>query len=350
MMPPAPRAAYRSGWSSVVRLSAVFAAVVCLTTGCRMRGVQHVLDPAGPLAAQIAWLWWLYFWICTAVFVIVMAFLVHAILVARRQETIDEEGSNRKATPWVIGGTVATLMILIVMLFASVIVGRRTALMPERDPLIIEVTGHRWWWQVRYLEGTPSRTLDTANEIHIPVGRAVQLHLRSSDVIHSFWVPNLHGKTDMVPGRPATSWIMADRPGVWRGQCAEFCGLQHAHMAFVVVALPAAEFDRWYDQQILPAREPVTPIEVRGREVFNTSSCALCHTIRGTGAGARVAPDLTHFGSRRSIAAATLPNTAGHLGGWLVDPQAAKPGNFMPATELAPDDLQALITYLRSLR
>jgi cytochrome c oxidase subunit II len=116
------------------------------------------------------------------------------------------------------------------------------------------------------------------------------------------------------------------------------------------VALPAAEFDRWYDQQILPAREPVTPLEMRGREVFSTSSCALCHTIRGTGAGARVAPDLTHFGSRRSIAAATLPNTAGHLGGWLVDPQAAKPGNFMPATELAPDDLQALITYLRSLR
>jgi cytochrome c oxidase subunit 2 len=212
------------------------------------------------------------------------------------------------------------------------------------------VTGHQWWWDVRYDAHVPAHRVRTANEIHIPVGQPILLKLRTSDVIHSFWVPSLHGKRDLIPGQTNTLWLQADRPGTYRGQCAEFCGHQHAHMGLLVVAEPPERFAGWQERQRQPAAEPADALARRGREVFVAGPCALCHAVRGTEAAAEVAPDLTHLGSRLTIAAATLANTPGHLAGWIVDPQRLKPGSHMPPMSLAADDLQALLAYLGSLR
>jgi cytochrome c oxidase subunit II len=178
----------------------------------------------------------------------------------------------------------------------------------------------------------------------------VQIKAMSRDVIHSFWVPNLHGKRDLIPGQVTNFWIQADRPGVYRGQCAEFCGHQHANMAFNVVAEPMEKFEQWIRGQRQPAPEPDTPEEVRGQQTFLQGPCVMCHTVRGTSAGSRVGPELTHVASRLTIAAGTLPNTRGHLAGWVLDPQSVKPGNRMPPNGLTPNDLQNVLTYLRSLR
>jgi cytochrome c oxidase subunit 2 len=190
----------------------------------------------------------------------------------------------------------------------------------------------------------------TANEIHIPVGQPVEFQLKSRDVIHSFWVPTLHGKRDLIPRHVTTMTLQADRPGVYRGQCAEFCGYQHAHMAILVVAEPLEQFAAWLEHQRRPAAEPSDARQQRGQEVFLSAPCVMCHTIRGTLAGGRVAPDLTHIAGRHTLAAGTLPNTPGHLAGWIIDPQHIKPGNRMPAHSLNADDLQALLAYLGSLK
>jgi cytochrome c oxidase subunit 2 len=190
----------------------------------------------------------------------------------------------------------------------------------------------------------------TANEIHIPVGKPVHIRLASRDVIHSFWVPDLHGKKDLIPGKDTDLWLRADRAGVYRGQCAEFCGWQHAHMALLVIAEPQDRFDAWLASQRQTPPPPSTPLGQRGRAVFESQACPLCHTVAGTQANGSAGPDLTHLASRRTIAAGTLPNTIGSLGGWIVDPQSTKPGNRMPAVTLHADDLQALLAYLETLR
>ena len=213
----------------------------------------------------------------------------------------------------------------------------------------MEVTGRLWWWELRYLDADGGEIARTANEMHIPVGEPVTLRLISDNVIHSFWVPQLQGKTDMIPGRVNESWIQAGEPGVYRGQCAEFCGVQHSMMAFLAIAEPAEAFDRWLARQAQPAAEPTEPSLVRGRDVFLRAGCGGCHTVRGTPAAGRTGPDLTHIAGRRTLAAATVPNTRGHLAGWISDPQHVKPGNKMPAATLEPGDLHALIAYLESL-
>jgi cytochrome c oxidase subunit 2 len=213
----------------------------------------------------------------------------------------------------------------------------------------IRVTSHQWWWDARYGGAEAAEMFTTANELHIPVGRPVVLTLESADVIHSFWVPALSGKKDLIPGRTATLRLQADRPGVYRGQCAEFCGTQHAKMALLIVAEPEDDFQRWATRQRQPAREPTDDLQRRGRDVFQQASCAMCHAIHGTRAGGRRAPDLTHLASRRTIAAGTLPNSVGNLAGWIVDPHRIKPGVNMPANALSPDDLHALLAFLRAL-
>jgi cytochrome c oxidase subunit 2 len=211
--------------------------------------------------------------------------------------------------------------------------------------LRIDVIGHDWWWEVRY----PHHGFTTANEIHIPVGQPVQLVLTSTDVIHSFWVPQLQGKMDLTPGRVTTLWLRADSPGEYRGQCAEFCGVQHAKMAFLVIAQPPDQFDAWLDRQRQPASAPAAPLARQGEAVFLRSNCIECHTIAGTSATGARGPNLTHLASRRTLAAGTLANNRGNLGGWIVDPQALKPGNHMPPSRLSPADLHALLAYLESL-
>jgi cytochrome c oxidase subunit II len=245
---------------------------------------------------------------------------------------------------------VITVIVLFVMLGRSVLTGYALDQLPTEDALEIEVTGHQWWWQVHYRDADPSQGITTANEIHIPVGRPVVLALASSDVVHSFWVPSLHGKRDLVPGHVNTLTLRADRPGVYRGQCAEFCGQAHALMALWVVAEPAAAFEAWRAAQRKTPPAPETPETKRGQQVFLGGPCVLCHTVAGTSAQSNAGPDLTHFASRKSLAAASLPNTRGHLAGWLLNAQSLKPGSTMPNIGLSADDLHALIAYLETLR
>jgi cytochrome c oxidase subunit 2 len=228
-------------------------------------------------------------------------------------------------------------------------VGRREQSLADPRHVEIRVTAQQWWWAVDYLSSNPSQMMRTANELHIPVGRPVLVKLASRDVIHSFWVPRLSGKKDLIPGHETTIWIQADHEGIFRGQCAEFCGHQHAHMAFYVVAQSPSRYAEWLRAQREPANDPSDPFARRGQEVFLTGPCVMCHTVRGTQAGSRVGPDLTHVASRLSLAAGTLPNTPGHLAGWLADAQGIKPGNHMPTLAIPAGDLQALVAYVRTL-
>jgi cytochrome c oxidase subunit 2 len=251
----------------------------------------------------------------------------------------------------VIGGVLFPGVVLTVLFLLNLeVLGTLYPRGGEKGPLTIEVTGKQWWWEVRYLDSAPNRIVRTANELHLPVGQRVRLRLRSQDVIHSFWVPGLQGKIDMIPGRTNTFWLQADSAGAWRGQCAEFCGMQHAKMAFVVVAHSPDEFARWLERERAPAPEPRDSAGHAGRQAFLSSGCVLCHTVRGTSAQATAGPDLTHVASRRTLAAGELPNTRGNLFGWIANPQALKPGTKMPAVPMTRDQLHAITDYIGSLR
>jgi cytochrome c oxidase subunit 2 len=222
---------------------------------------------------------------------------------------------------------------------------------PSQEPrFTIEIVGQQWWWGARYsVEGAPYRTFDTANELHIPVGEPVRIRLRSQDVIHSFWVPALAGKTDVIPGQVNETWIQADAVGVYRGQCAEYCGAQHAHMAMRVFADPPEVFEAWWNEQLEPAEPvPAATLADAGQRQFQLR-CGGCHTVRGTLAGGQVGPDLTHLMSRTTIAAGMLPNTIGHLSGWVANPQTIKPESKMPNLELSGPQLTAIRHYLLTL-
>jgi cytochrome c oxidase subunit II len=324
-------------------------------SGCA--GVQSALDPAGPQAGRIGGLWWLMLYTLSAVFLLTMAFLAVAAFRPRGKtthapDTSPEMNGERRMSRVVTVGVAATVVILFVLLVSSFLTGRSLYAIAAdgESALTVKVTGYQWWWRVQYDNQNASYIVTTANEIHIPVGRPVLFKLTSNDVIHSFWVPNLHGKTDLIPGHETTTWLRADRAGVFRGQCAEFCGHQHAHMAFTVVAETPEQFKAWYDDQLKSAAQPSTPQQERGRQVFMSSPCVMCHRIGGTDAGGAGGPDLTHFASRPTIAAGTLENTREHLASWVVDSQRIKPGNRMPQNVLAPEDLQALLDYLQSLK
>jgi cytochrome c oxidase subunit 2 len=323
-------------------------------------GRHSALQPAGPPAERINGLWWLMFWCLTGVFILVLGALALALVSSHRRRLREpatppagatDPATERRMTRAVGGAIGLTVILLFVLLVASIATGRSISpLSAPKDALEVAVVGHQWWWQFEYADPDPSRIVSTANELHIPVGRAVKLRLTSRDVIHSFWVPNLNGKMDLIPGRNADTWIQADRPGVYRGQCAEFCGHQHAHMALEVIADPPERFAAWLAAQRQAAPLPASPLAQRGQQVFLSSSCPLCHAVQGTTAGSGVGPDLTHIASRRTLAAGTLPNNRGNLAGWILDPQSIKPGNRMPPTALSPADLEALLAYLESLR
>ena len=331
----------------------VWGAAAISLSGCGSR-IQSVLDPAGLEAAHISWLSWLMLAILSVTFVLVIAFLLRAVARAPRlsdPETPRIDPASDHRTWWVVGAAlVATVITSFALLFASLLTGARVASQPSAEAITIEVTGLQWWWELRYQDPEPSRRFTTANEIHVPVGEPVTVKLTSADVIHSFWVPNLAGKRDMIPGRTNAFSLQADRPGTYRGQCAEFCGLQHAKMAFYVIAEPADQFEAWLEAQRRPAAEPRTETQRRGLEVFMASGCGQCHTVRGTPADGRVGPDLTHLASRSFIAAGTLPNTRGNLAGWILDPHGVKPGVYMPSNPIAPNAVHPLLDYLESLR
>jgi cytochrome c oxidase subunit 2 len=310
--------------------------------------LQSMLHPAGADAAHISWLWWVMFGVTVAVWVLVVGALGVAVA---RSRSPRERPSERAMTAGVAAATGASIAVLLVLLAVSVVTGNAISAHPgSSDVIDVEITGQQWWWQVTYRHPVPSQQVTTANELYLPVGRAVLVALRSTDVIHSFWVPALHGKVDLIPGRQTSIVLRAERAGEWRGQCAEFCGLQHAHMRMVVVAMPQAEFDAWYGAQLQPAAPPATDLELRGRTIVERGTCAMCHTVRGTAAGGRMGPDLTHMGSRRSIGAGTLANTPEYLAQWIADPPQFKPGTRMPPPGLSAADLEAVVAYLGRLR
>jgi cytochrome c oxidase subunit 2 len=317
---------------------------------------QDALTAFGPQAAHLGNLWNLMLWVCGVVFVAVLLALWWALHRAPRagEETPADvsplQQPERRAERTVALAVGASVLGLLGLIVFSVLGDRALAAIDRKGALQIEVSANQWWWGARYLDPDPSKTFETANELHIPVGRPVVLTLTSADVIHSFWVPNIAGKKDLIPGRPNTLAIRADKAGTYRGQCAEFCGLQHARMALVVVADAPDAWQAWAAQQRESASEPADARQARGRQVFLGSTCAMCHNISGTPASARKAPDLTHVGSRRTLAAGTLPNTRDALAEWIADPHAFKPGVNMPGHAFSREDLDALVAYLESLK
>ena len=311
-----------------------------------MAPMQSALDSAGRYASDIERLWWLFLIVATVVYVLVMGALLMALLRRRRESGAASESTALRVVA-TAGGLTGVLMFG--LLIASILTGRTLADVAAPS-VTIELTGHQWWWQVDYDDADKSKRFATANEIFIPVGEPVRIKLKTSDVIHSFWVPNLHGKRDLITGHDGEIHLVADRAGVYRGQCAEFCGVQHANMAFWVTALPKAEYRKWAEHQRQHARPPVSADEQHGQQVLQSVSCPICHTVGGTEASGKTAPDLTHFASRRSIAAGALPNHREELASWITDPQHVKPGSFMPPTRLEARDLQSLVAYLESLQ
>ncbi|MCS0615862.1 c-type cytochrome [Massilia kyonggiensis] len=305
--------------------------------------LQSVLHPAGADAAVIQQFAWVLFGAGTVIFIAVMALMALSL-----------RDNARPLRPglWIAGAGVA-FPVLVLSALLTWSTWRSAQLVPQSSQaaLSISVTARMWWWEVRYRDPAGGREIVTANEIHIPVGQTVYVGLNAADVIHSLWVPALSGKRDMIPGRVTGLTLRADRPGVYRGQCAEFCGAQHANMALHVVALAPEAFHHWLQRQARPAREPQGALLERGRTAFLEQRCQTCHTIRGVAETARLGPDLTHVGSRTHIGAGLLRTHRNTLAGWIADPQTAKPGVFMPAASGTDGDtLRALAAYLEHLQ
>ncbi len=317
--------------------------------GCDSNG-QNSLHPFSHSTRDIANLWWWMLGVSGFGLALVVGLLVAAW--ARRKRTaLDDDPKPGERAGWmvVIGLGVIMPVVVVASLFVVAdifIIGTTEAPAAGSTAMTIDVVGHQWWWEVRY----PGTRAVTANEIHIPVDTRIHAVATTADVIHSFWVPELNRKVDTIPGRRNSVLLYADKPGVYRGQCAEFCGLQHAHMSLEVVAEPRAAFERWLTREAAPARAPATALERRGRQLFLDGPCQSCHTIRGTSASGDVGPDLTHLGSRSTLAALTITNTPAELSRWIDDSQAIKPGNQMPDFDYTAAQLHALVSYLENLK
>lgn len=367
-----PRPAGRQrGYLAVLGL-----ALALVLVGCTTGNPQSTLDPKGPFARHVYELFSLWiFWPAVFVFVAVEGILIYTVWRFRAREGAPLPVQTHGNTGLEITWTIIPAVILLVILAVTFNTQATLAQPPnEGTPINVRVIGHQWWWEFEYTD----LGVSTANELHIPVGSTVNIHLESADVIHSFWVPHLAGKTDAIPGRVNKLWLQADEAGTYNGQCAEFCGIEHALMRLVVVAQSPSEFNAWVQNErcapaILqaasastPAATPIplptgcrgyapqqgasTSLVSQGAQLFSTGACITCHTVRGTGASGKVGPELTHFGSRSTIAANTLESTTDNLKRWLRNPQAVKPGALMPNLNLSEQDIEALAAYLQSLR
>ena len=313
-----------------------------LASGCA--GQQSALAPAGPQAERIAELSWLLFIGGALILALVLLLVGMALFASRLRSWLASEAS----VLW--GGLVFPAVTLTVLLLHAL---RTGAPLPpdERPALVVQVIGEQWWWRIRYLPTSDRAAFETANEIHLPADVPIELELTTADVIHSFWVPRLAGKLDMIPGRTNRLRLRAGSPGVYRGQCAEYCGGAHAFMALHVVVESTEEFTAWSVLQSAPAAEPSAEMPRRGRAVFLEGGCGACHTVRGTPAAGTLGPDLTHVGGRLALAAGLLPNHVGTLAGWIASSQHLKPGNRMPSFNLfRGSDLRAAAAYLESLK
>ena len=324
--------------------------LTCVTCACA--GSPSPMLPASEPAARLSQLGWLLIAIAALVCVGVAALLlVPGLRGWRAGSTIDPAAVHRGGGErWiVVGGIVIPIVILLGVFIVTAATLSNTSHPPMRARFTGQVTGHQWWWEVHYPTIDPAQNVTTANEIHIPVGEPVQLRVDSRDVAHSFWVPRLQGKIDLIPGQTNSFWIRADSAGIYRGQCAEYCGMQHAHMAMQVIAEPRPQFEKWLASQRAPAAAPTDSLALAGREAFQNQACSLCHAVAGTNAGGKLGPDLTHVASRQMLGAGTIPNTPGHMSGWIMNSQTIKPGNDMPQLYLDGRSLHAIVAYLATL-
>jgi cytochrome c oxidase subunit 2 len=318
---------------------------VLLLAGC---GKQSTLSPRSPQTHDIRTLWWWMLGIATVVFLGALVMLTMAWF-GRGKPGLPLLGEREGITQGlvVVFGIGIPVVVLVALFGVSnvYLVGQTSPPAPSSTAMTVEVIGHQWWWEVRY----PGTAAVTANEIHIPVGTRVNVVTTTADVIHSFWVPQLARKIDMVPGRRNRVLLYASRPGAYRGQCAEFCGFQHANMALYVVAQPRAAFRTWLANMAAPARAPAGSVQQAGEHAFLANQCASCHQIRGTSAAGTVGPDLTHLATRSTLAAATIPNDLAHLEAWIASPQSIKPGDRMPDLGLPRSQVNQIAGYLESL-
>ena len=315
-------------------------------------GRQSALDPHGLQSDRI--LHTLFIFLIIAAIVWIAVVIVLGIAMLRRKRASDrplalhlpfEQASGRV----VLGLGLATLVIVLGLSIVSY-AGQRTVFAKDDNALTLKIIGHQWWWEVQYDGDSPHRSFVSANEIRVPIGEPVKVELESADVILFVVDPSLTGKMDLITGQTNELQFTAKNVGVYRGQCAEFCGLQHAHMAFAVLALSPDEFGRWRDHENENANGPTDELGKQGEQLFRARGCALCHNIRGTLAGGQLGPDLTHIGGRTTVAAGTLPMTPATLGAWIADPQHIKPGNYMPKMPLQSDELIAILHYLEQLK
>ncbi|MGH2768028.1 MAG: cytochrome c oxidase subunit II [Actinomycetota bacterium] len=336
---------------------ALLALPALLLAGCARNAPQDALAPVGEIARQADALFRPVFYVAVVIFFLVEGMLLYALLRFRQRSEMDApvqvHGHTRLEVVWTAIPAIILAGVAVPTLRAIFDVSRP----PTGNVLNIEVVAHQWWWEYRYpgLGPSPTEPLVTANEMHVPVGRPVYLKLKSDDVIHSFWVPKIAGKQDVIPGRENFLKLKADEPGTFLGQCAEFCGLSHSRMRLVLIAQPEEEFQAWAEAQRRPAGEPADPLARRGRDLFLTqvfaggNSCSGCHAVSGTQAAGIVGPDLTHVASRDTIAGATLKNPE-ELDEWLRNPPKLKAGSLMPNLKLSEDQVEALVAYLKTLQ
>ena len=320
--------------------------LVGVLSGCG-GAADFVTKPASSIAQKQSNLFYIILGIAAVIFVIVEGGLIYAIVRYRRRK--GDQGEPRQFDNHLgleITWTVIPVLIVIFLFYLTVTTVNGIAL-PSSSPndVNINVIGHRWWWEFTYSD----LKITTAGELVIPINTTIRINLTSADVVHSFWVPQLAGKTDAIPGQPNAMWITANQTGTYDGQCAEFCGIDHAQMRLKVVALSKADFDAWVANQQLPAPAPVTDLEIKGQQLVASGVCAACHTIDGTKANGRVGPNLSHLYSRSTFGGASFPLTDQDLSAWLTNPQAVKPGNLMKIA-VAGQDLPAVLAYLKTLK
>jgi cytochrome c oxidase subunit II len=339
----------------MTRTGVAAAALSLLLSACDYQTYQSTFANAAVENRQFNVLFVIFLVICAIMYVLVIAFLISGIVRARREEAnVVDTGRHHQSHPLMRSGLIAWGALvgtgLVGLAIASFFADRSMANAAAHEKLSINVNANQWWWDIEYVSADVSKSIRTANELHLPVGVPVRIRLHSNDVIHSFWVPSLAGKQDLIPGRDTDITIVPRKTGIFRGQCAEFCGTQHAHMALIVNVDSYPDFIKWWQHQLQPAPAPATPLVQAGYNYVTTGPCATCHNIAGTSASGTVGPDLTHLASRRSIAAGTMPMSEGNLYGWVEDPQSNKPGVKMPTIGLEPKDLHAVVAYLETLK
>ena len=316
-------------------------------------GMHSIGEAMGSHAQHIDSLWHAMVWVCGFMFLLVMGFLLLALFRrgARRDvhdptQANEERGLSLTLMAW----TVLIVLGLFGLTLFSYFTDRALVQAASQPQLTIKITAHQWWWEIEYIDPAPSRRVRTANELHLPVGTPVKVSLESRDVIHSCWVPSLHGKQDMIPGRDNDIELLPQQEGHFRGLCAEFCGLQHSKMHLDVIVESREAYSSWYERQLHSAPQPTGALAQRGYGVFMATACNMCHTISGTEAAATTGPDLSHVASRRSIASGALQNHRDNMRAWLANPQAIKPGSHMPTVSLSAEQLDALTAYLGTLQ